>query len=634
MNKLNILLVMPKVDIGYQDWPVPPVGITYVSAALKQAGFPVFNVNMNLETDSIYDVLKREIEKNDIRMVATGGLVVNYHIIKEIIDTVKKVNPHIVTCIGGSLVTFSPEAVMRGIVTADFGMIGEGEITGCELAKAIVESIEPKDYKKIKGLIIRTAENELYLTAPREEISDIDTIPWPDYDGFQYFTMIREFWNSEVSGIVSAPLTTSRSCPFRCTFCSKSGGEKYRQRSLDNIFKELDFLVTKYNVNRVLLNDELFANDYARISEFCNRMKNYKIQWFVSLRISKHITKELLELMKDSGCIQILYGLESGDDSVLKSMRKGITVAEIERVVHLTAEAGFQVRGNFIFGDPAETMETVQNTINFIEKNLDVFTSVALSPIILFPGSELYKQALRNGTIEDELRFIEEECPLRNVSSMSNDEYLEMVNNTLPRAKAKLNAVKMGKSGHDFDKDTVKNKYSFDYMCPLCGEEHKYLVSNTEVIMRTNQYSCSKCGNSFYVNITYEFSEMLYNYMEEICKKYKTALWGCGQNMSVINEYISRFKELQFDLIDTDIMKIGKKGIDARIIHSPEEMERLGIEFVIEMTSVRRLEILNRIYKEFPFVKYAYSMFDIPLCAEEYMEGELWFEKSGNKSLS
>lgn len=152
---------------------------------------------------------------------------------------------------------------MKGISTADFGMIGEGEINVCELAKAISVGVGQDDYKNIKGLIIRSVDNEVYLTAPREEISDIDTILWPDYEGFEYFEMIRRFWDSDNTGIVSVPLTTSRSCPFRCTFCSKSGGEKYRQRSLDNIFEELDYLVAKYHVNRILLNDELFANDYT-----------------------------------------------------------------------------------------------------------------------------------------------------------------------------------------------------------------------------------------------------------------------------------------------------------------------------------------------------------------------------------
>lgn len=615
---LNILLVMPKVDIGYQDWPVPPVGIAYVSAALKAGGFRVFHVNLNLESDAVQKVLKKAIDEYEIDMVATGGLIVNYHAIKEIIDVSKRIKPEVITYIGGSLVTFSPEAVMKGIQSADIGMIGEGEQTACELASALEKGVAEENLKEIKGLIIRMKNGELYITPPQDEISDIDILPWPDYEGFQYFKMIRDFWNSDVTGIVSAPLTTSRSCPFQCTFCFKSGGEKYRQRSLDNIFRELEFLVDKYGVNRILLNDELFANDSKRLNEFCDRIKRYKVKWFVSLRVSRHITKELLEKMKNSGCIQILYGLESGDDTILKSMRKGITTKEIERVVHLTDEAGFQVRGNFIFGDPAETMETVQNTMAFIERNRDVFASIALSPIILFPGSKLYKDALLDGTIQDELKFIEEECPLRNVSKMNDGEYFRLLNEILPNMKEKLNKV-AAIDPQDFHAEQAAKRYIIDCKCPACKTQNQFFIDNSEVIMRTNQYICEKCQQMININITYEFAQLFFVYLKKICNSYKTALWGCGQNMAVMNEYMPGMEKLEFCLIDTDKMKIGKKGIGGRTISEPKIIQSKKIEFVIEMTSVRRLEILNRISREFPEVRYAYSMFDIPLYVKEYM---------------
>lgn len=534
-RRLSILLVMPKVDIGYQDWALPPVGIAYVSAALREKGFWVSHINLNLETDSPQEVLGRAIEKHSVDLVATGGLIVNYHVIKEIMDAAKRIKPEVVTYIGGSLVTFSPDAVMRGIRSADIGMIGEGEDTACELAYALERGVAWDELKQINGLILRMQTGELYTTLPREERSDIDTLPWPDYEGFRYFEMIRNFWNSDVTGIVSAALTTSRSCPFRCTFCSKSGGEKYRQRSLDHIFAELEYLVNQYGVDRVFLNDELFANDGNRIKEFCDRIKKYKVKWFVSLRVSRHITKELLENMKESGCIQVLYGLESGDNTVLKSMRKGITTEEIERVVHLTAEMGFQVRGNFIFGDPAETMETVQNTIAFIERNQDVFSSVALSPIVLFPGSELYKNALADGTIQDELEFIEQECPIKNVSKMSDDEYFKMVNEILPKAKEKLNAAKTNMEVKRFYAVSQMKKYKVECECPGCKEDNYFLLDNSEVVMRTNQYICVKCQEAMNINIVNDFAQLFYMCLKKICAQYKTALWGCGQNMAVLS---------------------------------------------------------------------------------------------------
>lgn len=619
-EKINILLVMPKIDIGLQGWPVPPIGIAYVSAALKEKGFPVYNVNLNLETDSMYTVLERAIKKYDIDLVATGGLIVNYHTVKEIMDVSKKIKPEVITYIGGSLVTFSAEAVMRGIQSADIGMIGEGEITACELAQVLSERGGIDRLKNVKGLIVRMDNGELYTTLPREEIPDIDRLPWPDYEGFRYFEMIRKEWNSDATGIVSVPLTTSRSCPFRCTFCSKSGGEKYRQRSLDNIFAELDYLVEKYGVNRIMLNDELFANDRDRIQEFCKRIKEYEVKWFVSLRVSKYITEELLELMRDSGCIQILYGLESGDNNVLRSMRKGITTEEMERVVRLTAGAGFQVRGSFIFGDPVETLETVHNTIAFIEKNKDVFSAVALSPIILFPGSELYKKALVDGTIEDELKFIEEECPIKNVSKMSDDEYFQMVNEILPKAKVKLNMGENDKAIQNLYIDASVKEYWFEHRCPDCGGKNRFYISNAEIaLMRTNPYICESCGKMINISVTKEFAQMFYSYLKKICQQYRVALWGCGQNMVVLSEYVEAINDLKFWFLDSDLMKIGKEGIGGKKIYEPEAITDLNIDFIIAMSTGRHKEIINRVNREFPEVKYAYSMFDMPLYSAEYL---------------
>ena len=290
---INILLVMPKVDIGYQDWPIPPVGITYVSASLKKAGYRVLCMNLNLEDDDYYEHISGVIKDNSINVVGTGGLVVNYHAIKKIVDIVKSIDNDIITWVGGSLMTFSAMPVMKGIQNIDIGMLGEGEITACEMIDVLSKEYDKDALEKVHGLAIRKNDGTVTLTAVREEIEDLDMIPYPDYDGFDFFDMIQKFWETDKTGIISVPLTTSRSCPFNCTFCSKSGGSKYRQRKLDAIFEELEYIIQKYNVNRIYLNDELFANDYNRIKEFCERIKQYNIKWFVFLRISRHITTDL-----------------------------------------------------------------------------------------------------------------------------------------------------------------------------------------------------------------------------------------------------------------------------------------------------------------------------------------------------
>ncbi len=611
-ENMKILLIMPKVDIGYQDWPVPPVGIAYVSASLKKAGYCVSTLNLNLY-DKYDEVLRSAIVDNSIDIVGIGGLIVNYHTIKEIVGKCKNVKPEILVWIGGGVITFSAIPVMQGIPKADIGMIGEGEITACEMIKCLEENKGNVDkLQGVNGLIVRTSQGTLITTEPRAEIEDIDSIPYPDYDGFQYFEMVRKFWDSDSTGIISAPLTTSRSCPFNCTFCSKSGGTKYRQRSLDSVFEELEYLVSHYHVNRILLNDELFANNEERIIEFCNRIAQYHIKWFVSLRISKHITAELLQMMKKSGCVQILYGLESGDDTILKSMRKGITTSEIERVMELTYEAGFQVVGNFIFGDTNETVETAQHTLDFIYKNIRYFSSVALSPIILFPGSYLYKKAVLEHVIENELDFIEAGCPVTNVSRMTDEEYVSLLSERIPIEKVKHMALTSKNSIFDLQIDGKKG-YFFHTTCNCCNKVCKFHIVASNVIMRTNQYICEECGNTLLINVLQEYISLFYEKIKQISNKYKLAFWGCGQNLMIFNELLHNMTELcDYELIDTNAMKIGRYGINGKKIHAPQDIEELGIDYIIETTSAGHYAIINRIENEYPSVKKKMSIFEVP----------------------
>lgn len=187
-----------------------------------------------------------------------------------------------------------------------------------------------------------------------------------------------------------AMLTFSRSCPYNCTFCFHSSGTKYRQRSLDSVFKELDMLTSKYTIKNIAITDELFAAKKEYVNEFCVRIKKYNIGFSVALRVDI-VTRELLTMLKDSGCLSIGYGLESADNKILKSMRKNITIEQIENALILTNEVGINMQANFIFGDIAETVETSNNTINWWLAHNEF--QINLRFIIVFPGTYLYKYA-------------------------------------------------------------------------------------------------------------------------------------------------------------------------------------------------------------------------------------------------
>ncbi|MDR2571124.1 MAG: cobalamin-dependent protein, partial [Oscillospiraceae bacterium] len=232
---MNVLLCLPRLDCLPLLRLFPPVGIAYVSASLKKAGFNVYTFNTSLSVKRpLKEELRHIITENNITIVGCGGLVTDYPGIKEIIDTVKSIKPEIITFIGGSFVTYSPTEAMSLISTADIGIIGEGEVTTCELISAL-EARE--DIRMVRGLVIRDdcGKDTITLTEPRTEITDIDSIPWPDREGFGLYDIFPDSTYGAV--------TTSRSCPYKCTFCAQSGGSAYRERCLDGVFDEIDYLI-------------------------------------------------------------------------------------------------------------------------------------------------------------------------------------------------------------------------------------------------------------------------------------------------------------------------------------------------------------------------------------------------------
>ena len=181
---MNYLLVMPnKISTGATTTSVSfPLGIAYVSASLKQAGYCVYTANLDFPEGDTYSVLCEMLLEHQIDVVCTGGLSLDYHKIKEVIEIARKIKPDIITVVGGGIISSDPETAMRAL-GADIGIIGDGEVTMCELAHSLDAG---KTYCNVPGLIYRNDHHELFVTSPRKEIADLDSIPFPDFKGFNY----------------------------------------------------------------------------------------------------------------------------------------------------------------------------------------------------------------------------------------------------------------------------------------------------------------------------------------------------------------------------------------------------------------------------------------------------------------
>ncbi len=577
---MKYLIVMPKGSARGQTTHLSifPIGIAYVSASLKQAGYAVFTANLDYYEGDNYSILSNLLLSNQIDVLCTGGLSRDYNKIKEVLDTARKINPKLITVVGGGIISSDPEPAMR-VLGADFGVIGEGEITMCELAGALDNGLPPNN---VNGLIYRDTEGALVFTPPRKESGDIDNIPLPDYDGFDY---------AEYTKLCGGLIVGSRSCPFNCTYCFHPSGTIYRQRSLNSIFKEIDYQVEHYKITSLGLSDELFANNRKRILEFCDRIKPYGLTWACALRVCD-VDLEMLKQLRAAGCETICYGLESADNSVLKSMRKNITVEQIECALEWSYEANIRVDAQFIFGDIAEDMNTVATTFDFWWRH-NMKTQINLNMIIAFPGSYLYKHACKVGLIKDKEQFLKDGCPLINVSKLSDTQYNELFSLT---EELTLHPHTLAKSIHiiDIQQD---GGCKIEVTCRKCNTKSECSV----FFWFKLAHSCPTCS---LINEVDPFTVALHLpdvFFNGLPVNGKIALWGAGGIYYKLIQQYSGLSSDRFVLVDANAERHGL-NICKKTVQSPDIIAHNGTRTVIVTALSRKDEIYETLRSSCPSV--------------------------------
>lgn len=423
----NVLLLVPRYHTyGLEGHYVMPMGTLYVSSYLKRSGVAnVVTLNLNHHDGDEYDILNDVIKRENIDIVGFGGLSGEYQDLARMARYARTIKPDIILMMGGGIVTADPETAMMAIPEVDYGMIGEGEITVTELIEVLTNNADPH---KVDGLILRDQQGTLIKTANRKEIHDLDSLPFPDYEGFNYgeYLIKNPDMSDEGKRYSQVSVIGGRSCKFNCTFCFHPSGTKYRQRSLESIFKEIDWLTQHYDISYIALREELFATDNERVRDFCKRIEKYDIDWSIQLRID-NVNQELVNLLKNTRCRYVFVGVESAVNKILKSMHKGITVEQIENALEMLHLAGLNSRSGVIMGDTMETAATAEETIAWFLKNHERYR-MFLDMIIAFPGSIIYNRACKDGIIPDKVQFLKDGCPIVNLSLMTEQDFLRMMN--------------------------------------------------------------------------------------------------------------------------------------------------------------------------------------------------------------
>jgi radical SAM superfamily enzyme YgiQ (UPF0313 family) len=595
---MKYLIVMPILTEIQEQAYIFPIGMAYVSSSLKAAGRNVFTYNLNYKSGTIEENLRTVIVENEIDVIATGGLTAQYWQLEQILQAARKIKPDIITWVGGGIITSAPEAAMEALEIADYGMIGEGEVTICELADA-VEGL--RDRHEVDGLIFKE-DGQWVITNPRAEIMNLDALPYPDYEGFEYEQILDKIateqyaFNNGRFGFVSL----GRSCPFNCTFCFHPSGTKYRKRSMDSVFEEIDYLIEHFGIRNISISDELFMTKMEDIREFCKRVKERKVGFAISLRVDM-VNRESLTLLRDSGCLQVGFGLESADNTILKSMRKHITIEQIEETLGICYELGVNFSGNFIFGDQAETVETVMNTIRWWKAHPQY--RIDLRVISVYPGSELYKIAIQNGLIKDPVQFIKDGCPLVNVSKMSEQEYKNMtlmISMLQQERTERLEDVSVQYIGF--------GKVALTAKCPKCGRTNSW--RGVDVFRSLGSLICKECNkpvNAAVCDYIGDTAEKNYQKLEG----HKIGVWGMINGVGDFLEKVPSARKENTYLIDRAEMKQGAE-FERKTVYDPSVIAKEGIDTVfITVTTAVATEIIEEIKNHYTGVKNVFFLGDL-----------------------
>jgi radical SAM superfamily enzyme YgiQ (UPF0313 family) len=503
---LRILLVVPRysglesVNYNYTF----PLGLGYLSSVMKQAGYDVKVLNLNHQAGTITKILNQWMDKEKYDVIATGHTGMGFSIVKKITDVARRHSskPHII--LGGALITSEKELMFKTL-RPDYAVYGEGEVTIIELLKCIQKN---GDFKKVEGILFEDNRGNIVITNPRKPIKDINKLPFPDFEGLGFeeylnnqFTNTFYYYNS-YDFPRTLPILASRSCPFQCTFCYHSIGTGYRERSIDNVMEEIELMIKKYDINSIAIYDDLFSARKERILEFCKRIskinenRSHKIRWTCQLSVT-NVDDKLLKILKSAGCDVISYGFESFSEEVLKSMHKPITPKQIDSALKATMAAQIGIQANFIFGDPAETVETSKKTLEYWKRECK--GQVRLVFVQPYPGSEIYKRCISRGIIKDKIDYIK--------NDMTKDVIFNMTNSMTDKDIKALskNIEKLGLKYYKFiiPLSVIKKDgmYKVTIKCPFCNDRTvygNYFLQN-RLIYATYGLVCRSCNMRFNV---------------------------------------------------------------------------------------------------------------------------------------
>ncbi|MFR3729252.1 B12-binding domain-containing radical SAM protein [Lacrimispora sp.] len=364
---------------------MPPLGMLYIISSLEAAGFHVSFIDFSVEMfdrENFLDYLKLMAPK----IVGISTYVESWKIQNSVASHIRKIVPEAVIVAGGYCASFAYKEMLQTNYY-DYIIRGEGEFSYISLCNHLI--LHKGSINKVNNLVYQV-DGKIIMN-DFERISDLDQLPYParevlDLNRYSYpFT-----------------ISTARGCPGRCIFCSAHAfwGDKVVMRSSQSVVNEIREVYLTFGLKDFFIIDDTFTLKPARTLEFCkllnelSRELDVTFVWGCESRVD--VVKSdnyLLKTMKDAGCNMVQFGMESGNDSVLKSIKKNITYEQVYHAAQMAYEAGLKMNISFMIGHHMDTMDTIKETIRkAVDLKQKFHANMVFSINTPYPGTELRNQ--------------------------------------------------------------------------------------------------------------------------------------------------------------------------------------------------------------------------------------------------
>lgn len=392
---MQVLIINPPIRLSDKPRHIPHGLAILANIIRRKMGIAPTFLDINAHRyniEEIHSILK----SLEFDIVLIGGLIPVYKKIIQYAEIIKDVNPEAVIIAGGSAAMSVPELLLMNS-EVDVVCAGEGEKVILDLLEGLQQS-SLKELTRIQGFFFKI-NGEIVDSGKPNLLKDLDLeSSLPAYD----LLPMEIYLSNPIVGLGrDIDFISSRGCPFACTFCYQPWGRKFRAHSVDFIIDALKKLIEDYKIDFVSFQDDEFMANKARVGEFCEKVKKNLpgLLWSCTGRVNL-VNDEIIGSMRDAGCVSVSYGFESGSHRLLKSMKKNVNIADMEKAIIVNRKFEMMLPVSFIIGMPGEDMKSCEDTVAFcVRNNLPLKSLMFATP---YPGTELFDDAVAQGRIKKE----------------------------------------------------------------------------------------------------------------------------------------------------------------------------------------------------------------------------------------